>query len=272
MTFAGRVGIILLCGRVTATLRFVQQRAYGDCARRALGAILGLLLRFSLHAILRCGDTQLVGQAFHLRLELHNLGVVCLVQSGNKIADLLHLQPQIGPQHNQIIQTIAQHATVCGKQGIAVVLVKLGENPSQIAGRIVDLHILPIRDRGDGRTGKKHIAVTQPAMHRASGERPQAVGLKNIRPTSGDLLRNMTSLTQALDPSGQLSANLAGDKRRIARFLQEVGTKAMNRAQSGAYAGTIIQSQQLQRPRLTHMVGGHQHGRISSGGMLQIAV
>ena len=153
-----------------------------------------------------------------------------------------------------------------------MVLVKLGENPSQIAGRIVDLHILPIRDRGDGGTGKKHIAVTQPAMHRASGERPQAVGLKNIRPTSGDLLRNMTSLTQALDPSGQLSANLAGDKRRIARFLQEVGTKAMNRAQSGAYAGTIIQSQQLQRPRLTHMVGGHQHGRISSGGMLQIAV
>ena len=52
---------------------------------------------------------------------------------------------------------------------------------------------------------------------------------KNIRPTGGDLLRNMPGLAQPFDPSGQLCANLAGGKRRIARFLQEVGAKAMNR-------------------------------------------
>ena len=82
----------------------------------------------------------------------------------------------------------------------------------------------------------------------------------------------MPGLAQPFDPGGQLCANLAGGKRRIARFLQEVGAKAMNRPQSGAYAGTIIQSQQLQRPRLTHMMDGYEHGRVSSGGMLQIAV
>ena len=172
MTFTGRVGIILLCGRVTATLRFVQQRAYGDRARRALGTILGFLLRFGLCAILRRGDTQLVCQTFYLRLELHNLGVIRLVQSGNEIADLFHLQPQIGAQHNQIIQTVAQHATICRKQSVTVILIKFGENPGQIAGRIVYLHVLPIRDRGDGRTGEQQIAVTQSAVHRASGERP----------------------------------------------------------------------------------------------------
>ena len=82
----------------------------------------------------------------------------------------------------------------------------------------------------------------------------------------------MPGLAQPFDPSGQLCANLAGGKRRIARFLQEVGAKAMNRPQSGAYAGAIVQSQQLQRPRLTHMMDGYEHGRVSSGGMLQIAV
>ena len=134
--------------------------------------ILGFLPRFGLCAILCRDNTQLVRQTFHLCLELHDLGVVRLIQSGNEIADLFHLQPQIRAQHNQIIQTVTQHATICGKQGVTVILIKFGENPRQIASRIVYLHVLPIRDRGDGRTGEQQIAVTQPAMHRASGERP----------------------------------------------------------------------------------------------------
>ena len=42
----------------------------------------------------------------------------------------------------------------------------------------------------------------------------------------------------------------------------------MDRTQSGAHTGTIIQRQQFQRSCLAHMVGGHEHGRVSSGGML----
>ena len=158
--------------------------------------------------VFRGEHTQLVSQTLHLRLELHDLDAIGLIQRADEIAHLFHLQPQVGTQHDQIIQTIAQHASIRAEQRITVVLVKLGENPRQITRRIIDLHILPVRDGGDRRAREQHIAVGQATMHRTSGERPQAVRFKNVGPARRDLLRHMASLTQTLDPCGQLRANL----------------------------------------------------------------
>ena len=80
-------------------------------------------------------------------------------------------------QHDQIVQTRTHHAAIRRKHRIAVIFVKLAENPREIACRIVDLHVLPVRHRGDGRAGKQHVAIREPAMHRQVNERPQALRL-----------------------------------------------------------------------------------------------
>ena len=222
--------------------------------------------------VLRGEHTQLVSQTLHLRLELHDLDAIGLIQRADEIAHLFHLQPQVGTQHDQIIQTIAQHASIRAEQRITVVLVKLGENPRQITCRIIDLHILPVRDGGDRRAREQHIAVGQATMHRTSGERPQAVRFKNVGPARRDLLRHMASLTQTLDPCGQLRANLPRGEHRIAGLLQKIRTKTVYRAQRGAHAGTVVQRQQRQRTRLTIMMRGDHHGNVSCDGPLLFAV
>ncbi len=211
-------------------------------------------------------------QTLHLGLELHDLDIVGLLQRGDEITDLLHLQPQIRPQHNQIVQPIAQKTAISRNQRVAVALVKLREDPSQIARRIVHLHVLPIGDRGDGRAREQQIAVAQTAVHRARGERPQAVRLQNVRPAIGDLLRNMAGLAQIPDPGDQLSANLPRRIRRILRLLQEIRTQTVDGAQRRADGRAIIQRQQFQRTRLAGMMRRHKHRRVRGDGTLRIAV
>ena len=160
-----------LCrGRGLAPVGVIEQRADGD-GRWRLGR-LGTRRRRGRGLTRECAE--LVGQPLHLRLELDDFLTIGPVQRIDELADLLHLQPQVRAQHDQIVQTRTHHAAIRRKHRIAVIFVKLAENPREIACRIVDLHVLPVRYRGDGRAGKQHVAIREPAMHRAGDERPQA--------------------------------------------------------------------------------------------------
>ena len=110
------------------------------------------------------------------------------------------------------------------------------------------------------------------AMHRTGGKRPQAVGLKNVRPARSDFRRNVARLPKPFDPSGQLGANLACRERGILRLLQKGGPQPMDRTQGGAYAGTIVQRQQIQGTGLTDMMHGDHDRGVPSGGTFQIAI
>ena len=134
---------------------------------------------------------QLVCESFDLCLELHDAIVVRTVQRLNEFAHLFHLQPQVGPEHDEIVKSRAHHAAVCGKHGVAMGFVELAENPGKVSCRIVDLHILPVGHRGDGGTGEQEVAVGESAVNRAGGERPQSLGVHDARPAVGDFLGNM---------------------------------------------------------------------------------
>ena len=123
-----------------------------------------------------------MGEPLDLSLELDDFLAICIAERLNEFADLLHLQPQIGPQHDQAIQTRTEHPSVCRQHRIAMRFVKLAENPCKIACRIVDLHILPVDDRGDRRAGEQNVTIMEAAMHQASGERPQAIRIEYRRP------------------------------------------------------------------------------------------
>ena len=102
MTFAGDIGFAGIIiderplRRLTTTFGFIQQRTDGDGARRTVAVAVILRTRGRLRARLGRSDAQLVRKTFDLRLELHDLGAIGLVQCGDEIADLFHLQPQIG--------------------------------------------------------------------------------------------------------------------------------------------------------------------------------
>ena len=74
---------------------------------------------------------QLVCESFDLCLELHDVIVVRTVQRLNEFAHLFHLQPQVGPEHDEIVKSRAHHAAVCGKHGVAMGFVELAENSRQ---------------------------------------------------------------------------------------------------------------------------------------------
>ena len=152
---------------IAALLVFAQQCVDGDCARRLARAALGYAIAAAVHR-----GAELVGKTVHLRLELHDARVVALVERLDELADLIHLHPQIGAQHNQVVEAVPQNAPVRGDDGVAVRLVEFGENPRQIACGVVDLHLLPIGDRGDRGAGEDEITVGESAVHRARGERP----------------------------------------------------------------------------------------------------
>lgn len=79
------------------------------------------------------GDAEFVGEPVHLCLELHDAVVVAGIESLDEIAHLLHLHPQIRTQHDQVVESIAQHPAIRGDHGVAVRLVEFGEHPCQIA-------------------------------------------------------------------------------------------------------------------------------------------
>ena len=82
----------------------------------------------------------------------------------------------------------------------------------------------------------------------------------------------MARLTQPLDPSGQLRANLPRGEHRIARLLQKIRTKTVNRAQRGAHADAIIQRQQAQTTGLAGMMDGYHHGNVTRGGPFLLTI
>ena len=68
---------------------------------------------------------ELMRETVHLCLELDDPIVVGIVQRTDEIAYLLHLHPQVGAQHDQIVKTVAHHAPIRGKHRVATFLIKL---------------------------------------------------------------------------------------------------------------------------------------------------
>ena len=258
-----------LCrGRDLAPVVVIEQRADGD-GRWRLGR-LGTRRRRGRGLTRECAE--LVGQPLHLRLELDDFLTIGPVQRIDELADLLHLQPQVRAQHDQIVQTRTHHAAIRRKHRIAVIFVKLAENPREIACRIVDLHVLPVRHRGDGRAGKQHVAIREPAMHRAGDERPQALRLDDPAPARRDFRRHMARLPQPLDPGGQLGANLPGGEYRIRFGLQEIRPQPVNGADGRAHRRAIIQSKQIEGSCDAIVVRRHHHGRAAGERAFLLAV
>ena len=244
-----------------ATLRVIEQGAHSDGARRlragTLGGGGGALGALRHHS-------ELVSEPLHLRLELQDLGVVRAAQRLNEFADLLHLQPQVRAQHDEVVQSVAEHPAIGGEHGVAVGLVELGEDPRQIARGIVDLHILPIGDGGDGGTGEEDVAVVEPTVHGACGERPESFGLQHLRPAGGDLGGDVPGLTQPLDPGGQLGADLPGGERRIAVVGQERPMQAMDGADGRADGRAVVDGKHVQWPGVPDDMGTY-HNRGAAG-------
>ena len=189
---------------------------------------------------------ELLGQAFDLCLELDDSLVVGPVKGGDEFADLLHLQPEICAEHDQIVQTGAHHPAVGGDDRIAAGPVQLGEYPCQIAGRVIDLHVLPSVNGAQSGIRIQEVSIRESAMYRAGIERPEPVGFCNRSPAVGDFLGNVTVLAQAGDPALELGGYLARGEGRVAVFPEELGSYTVYGPYGRACGRALVDCQQME--------------------------
>lgn len=181
-----------------------------------------------------------MGQMLDLGLELQNAFVIGMIEGADEITDLLHLQPEIGAEHDHRIQTRTHHSAVCADQGVSARLIEFGENPGEIAGRVIDLHILPVVNGCEAGVREQEVAVIEAAVHRACGEGPQTRGVDDIRPATDDLLGNMAGLAQSGNPGQQLLFDVVGGEAGVGLVTQEGPAQSMDGAYCGSDRHTIL--------------------------------